>query len=132
MKFFIATKITHHNLARMARQHLKAAGHEVTSRWIDAAGDKGGNWNPGDRNNKLAAYKDWSDLLTADALLLLVPRVGGQGMWVELGIALEAGKDIYVIGPGRERCIYCHTKMQHFPTMNELIDHLDSKEKANG
>lgn len=95
---------------RDVAQYLKAAGYEITSRWISGE-------NPG--ANIENAQKDAGDLLRADVVVCFTeyPDIGYYtgGRHVELGIAWQAGKKIFLVGP-RENIFY------HLPEVIQVND----------
>jgi hypothetical protein len=80
------------------------------------------------------ATDDLGDVLSADILIAFTeePRSTNSrgGRHVELGIALGAGKPVYIVGP-REN-VFCHLPVVcHFDTWAALVAYLESRFPAN-
>jgi len=69
--------------------HLRKAGHEITFDWTtDVIADK---------KDAECAVNDVNGVLTADAIIMVLDGVHTQrGTYVEMGIALGAGKPVYL------------------------------------
>ena len=97
MKIYVAAPWAEKDgAAKDARTLLQAAGHTVTSRWIDY---KGAEHDP--EVLKQEAINDWEDVATANMLFLLNLQPRGSetsGKAVETGIALALGKRIVAVG----------------------------------
>ena len=90
---------------------------KVTSRWLS---DENHRINHADVplegredfNHRLAS-EDMEDVMDADALVLFTPGGRRGGCHVEFGIALGAGKQIFLVGPYEH--IFTHLKqVRHF------------------
>lgn len=90
MKVYLAARYADASLMRLWRTELEAAGHTVTSRWI----------NGGQRRR--FAEEDLEDLRAASVVILHNPRAvhrtGRGGRHVELGIALSDGIPVILVG----------------------------------
>jgi len=86
---YVATKYENWERAAGLAAQLEAAGHVVTYKW----------WEAGPLGRAEAARRDMRSVLAADALLLVVEReLRYSGALTELGMALAAGIDVYVLG----------------------------------
>lgn len=95
---YIAAPWANRATARVVRDELRTLGHEVTSSWLDEAGDAGSV--PSDPEaGRAAATTDFLDIDRAALFLVLTdPRPIGAGHHVELGYALAHRKHIVVVG----------------------------------
>lgn len=75
---------------KLVRSALQERGHIVTSRWLES--------KDGDDATE-SADMDWADIRRSDvvAIFVDVPSTSG-GLHTELGIALQAEKDIIAVG----------------------------------
>ncbi len=127
---------------------LARLGIRVTSRWLDGhhqiddegrpVSDTGRLLYPGQPGNaafwrQQFAADDYIDTMKAQALIAFteVPRSTNSrgGRHVELGIALGAGKPIYIVGP-REN-VFCYLDhVRQFDTWADLVTHLERRAPA--
>lgn len=76
---------------------LRAAGHEITSRWLDQPFNPTGSVPLEERPG--IAQQDAEDVIASDALVLIAgPDRYPGGKFVEAGVALGRGIKIVVIG----------------------------------
>lgn len=115
--------------AKDLMQRLRDAGHTITFDWTDAKPmwiqDMETKVNAG-----MLADEEVTAVLAADVLVVLLP--GGRGAHVELGIALGAGKLVYLVSANdqhHELCpeasiFYFHPHVVRFRTEDEVLEHL--------
>ena len=83
-------------LARDAQIIAEASGWQCNARWLYGTHDG--------MASQRAAIEDVEDVRAADALVIDARRPSTRGgMWVEAGIAIQAGKPIAVIARGSAR-----------------------------
>lgn len=123
---------------------LARLGIRVPARWLDShvlnsdgqpVNDAGDLIYPDNRQDASVwrrgfATDDFGDVIRADMLIAFTeePRSTNSrgGRHVELGIALGAGKPIYLVGP-REN-VFCHLPaVRQFDTWPELVEHFESR-----
>src|SRR5690606_27050608 len=85
----------------------------------------------GDGRRKANAMIDFSDLRRSDAILVIVPEVGGTGMWFEFGAAYEMARHqrmrILLVGPAMRRTIFAELPgCEIFETDSQAIAALES------
>lgn len=88
------------------RQQLQAAGHSVTSRWLDsaAAGPATAQASDPGADTRLGgiARQDFEDVDRSDVVVVFNPAeacsIGRGGRHVETGYALARGKRVIVVG----------------------------------
>ena len=88
------------------RRDLEASGHQVTSRWLDAAaaGPATAQSDAEGAAARLAAIarQDFEDIARADVVVVFNPpqacTVGRGGRHVETGYALALGKRVVLVG----------------------------------
>lgn len=128
MKIYLAARYSRHDEMRGVRDVLSAFGHEVTSRWIDLHGGQLENsYTPDVLNAEpercgVFGRHDVEDLLAADVVISFTSHGGGGkgGRHVEHGIAIGAGKRVFVCGP-RENIFHTLPQVQHYPSWRHLI-----------
>lgn len=106
---------------------LEAAGYVITHDWTKSVDMHGAN-NEAKTLTKEAlaacAIDDVEGVASADVFVLLAPQGPSTGAWVELGVALAVGCDIYVSG-NVEKCIFTLIPgCRHFDTDAELLAEL--------
>lgn len=99
---------------------IRAAGHEVTARWIFADED---SKDPADQ--ALYAKIDIEDIILADTLVLMTGYQGERswtgGRHWETGYAYAHGVKIIIVGP-RESVFHHLLPVQQYNTIEEMID----------
>ena len=125
MKLYLAAKFGQKNEMRSVRDFLVNDGHEVTSRWIDVEHEEDASHTVTDAMRIEYAAMDVADVLAADVLVAFSaprsePAIGG-GRHVEFGIALQAGKDIIVVGPKGEHIFHWCQDVIHVDDEGELL-----------
>lgn len=114
--------VSSHDLwaAKYMAQRLTQAGHTVVSTWHERE-DKMTKEGAG---GLIAVYND-PEIRSADALVLIACQgmVPG-GKHVEAGIALGAGKRVYVLGD-RENKLYYHPKADAVANVKMLLASLN-------
>lgn len=119
MKVYVAGR--YKQLAYLAEEAKKftAAGHEVTSSWLDNA-EEGMSFED-------VAILDLKDVDRADALVLYTEPYGtpipGGGRHVEFGYALGKGKRVFIVGP-LENIFHWHPDVKLFPVTDYLVRYL--------
>ena len=117
MKIYLAARYSRMEELRGYADELVAAGHVVTSRWIN-----GGNGIPEtadvDMESQRFALEDYRDLSAADTVISWTepPRVESTargGRHVEFGLALAMGKRLLVVGP-RENLFHTMPNVHQF------------------
>lgn len=117
MKVYLAAPFGEREAQREIAKKFVAAGHVVTSRWIE-----GGEFNlPGSN----AAQLDLDDVAAADCLVLKTfphgTLVSGGGRHFEFGFAYGIGKTCIVVGDKEH--IFCHlTDVKVVPTYDAAIE----------
>lgn len=103
-KFYLAARWGRKEEMRAVRDDLVALGFEVTSGWIDSldnSDDETGNARPLELCRQ-DAERDLVDLMRADVVVSFTepPGIGPMrgGRHVEFGVALGAGKELWVVG----------------------------------
>lgn len=121
MRIYLAAPFTAQDRMKGVRDVLTAIGHEVTSTWIDLAEiGEATDFDP--VRCAPHAASDMADLLRADAVAVFteygLSTTGGQH--VETGMALAAGKRVFVIGP-RRNIFHTLPQVEFFPSWPHLV-----------
>jgi len=121
MRIYVASH--DQQLARDAAAALEDVGHQITSRWLMRKGFKPVEEHT-DEERRVIAAEDCSDVLYAEALVLIQSEPPGPGgRLVEAGIAMGAGLQVYIIGK-RENMLLWHPGILAFPDVETLKEHL--------
>lgn len=107
MRFYVATGIEHVAQQQAMKVVLEAMGHTISHDWAPMAGLQNDlvDLDPLDviRNHegfRSVALHEAEGVRNADAVIVLLP--GGAGTHVEIGIALGAGKPVFLIAEKQE------------------------------
>lgn len=129
-RVYIAARFADYEEAAAVREMLTAAGHKCTSRWIDIAAACNGNAHVdpiGSVERQQAACDCYDDIDNSDALLVLMPRDGGAGLFCEMGYAqaLDRQSDgicmaVLTVGPARERTVFGELTEHYFTTADAI------------
>lgn len=112
MRIYIAGPFSLRLLVGYMAAELESEGHTITYKWFDeelaveASVD-----NVGQPRVKLVAEHERQGVVTADAVLVLVPATGGTGVWWECGFAAASRVPIFAMsargdGPPPYRSIF--------------------------
>lgn len=119
-KIYLAAKYSRMSEMAAIRDRLVAAGHEVTSQWVDG--------KEANDTVETAAIMDVEDVRRADTLVAFSHPRGelhtGGGRHVEFGIALERGMRIIVVGPLGEHVFHAWPGILNFPNVDALFREL--------
>lgn len=125
MRIYLASRYSRHIELQGYRDELEAAGHEVTSRWINGGhqiDDRGLSAQGKEEERIRFAQEDWNDLLRAECVISFseAPRSSNSrgGRHVEHGMALAYGKRAIVVGH-RENVFHCLPEVEFFPEWPE-------------
>lgn len=106
MRIYVASKFENQIMVKEMMISLENRGHTITQDWTCGEGSK-----PSDEITK----DEWSGYAALDVvgvqmadLLIVIPRYGCKGTWVEMGIAIAHGIPILVLTRDGERfgCIF--------------------------
>ena len=117
------------------RRQLQAAGHSVTSRWLDAAaaGPATAQASANEADPRLAdiARQDFEDIERADIVVVFNPAeacsIGRGGRHVETGYALARGKRVVLVGARGNVFHWLPeiTVLRDWPALLELLPAVD-------
>lgn len=90
MRIYVASKFANAMKCAEIANTLKQFGHEITFEWWTEECDK--------RKDRVQIARDEvQGVKDAYAVVLLQPREGGCGCWIEVGIAIADGTPIYYL-----------------------------------
>lgn len=112
---YLASRFSNADALRSVRDDLEAAGHQVVSSWIDApvsaAEDARRDANPDPAERQYWALNDLDDIERADTFVLIDPSGKRGGCYVELGLAIGADLDCFVVGERTNVFTYLCTRV---------------------
>lgn len=127
MRIYLASRYSRFPELQTYRAELEAAGHIVTSRWINGdhqIDDAGLSLQAKEAERIRFAQEDRDDLLCADCVISFTeaPRSSNSrgGRHVEHGMALAVGKRVIVVGH-RENVFHCLPEVEFFRTWQEAL-----------
>jgi hypothetical protein len=128
VKVYLAAKFELKSYMRSVRDFLVNDGHKVTSRWIDVEHESDKAHTVTDELRVGYAIMDVDDVREADVLVAFSnprsePGIGG-GRHVEFGIAVQAGKQIIVVGPKGEHIFHWLPGVEHVADVDALAQRL--------
>ena len=126
MRIYLAARYSRREELCGYARILEAAGHEITSRWLD-----GGHQIPPDQEEAVVraegerfAREDIEDVRRAECVIAFTeqPREGTSrgGRHVELGLALAWEKRLRIVGP-RENVFCWLPEVMVYPTFEDLM-----------
>lgn len=103
MNIYIAGKFTAWERLRGHRDNLRSLGHQVSSEWMNnGEASNGTSLSPQSGVNMVEALRDIREVKLCETLIIdTIDESNTGGREVELGMAMEAEKQIIVIGPRR-------------------------------
>jgi hypothetical protein len=112
VKIYVAGSWEERAEIKIIMEKLEAEGHDVLVDWTRHGGS----------SKKKYAMEDLEGVLASELFVLVNPAVMSRGKFIETGIALANGKNIYVIGKG-EIGIFEHLgRCKHFDFIEELLE----------
>ncbi|OMF37561.1 group-specific protein [Paenibacillus sp. FSL H8-0548] len=122
MKFYIASSLKNIENVRQVAEKLKARGFQQTYDWTTHS-----NIDSLSKLRKIG-QEEVTGVLDADVVIVMIPA--GKGSHVELGIALGAGKKIYLYSSTNElneignTCTFYHVEavQQSIGLLDDLIN----------
>ncbi len=121
-RIYIAARFKNVVWANEVAVHLRAAGHTVTSRWIEES-SAAKHETLTDDERRVRADADITDLMRANTLVYLPTGGRHGGCHVEFGVALASGMDLFVFG-ARENVFHYLPGVKSCLTLRELIEEL--------
>lgn len=129
--FYLAGRFSRRHELGLYANELKLAGYQITSRWLHSTVSTNALRDPAALIR--AAHQDLDDVKAADGLVLFTEAEGvytSGGRLVEFGVALGAGKRLFVVGPPEN--IFENGRMTMiFPTWEALKAFLGPAGKAS-
>lgn len=115
-KIYIASLYSRRPEMEEHANKLKAAGFEVTARWVYGGED--------DLDEEAIAELDIDDVIDADVVLSFTLPYGtmfkGGGRHVEFGVGVGLGKDLAIVG--ERECVFHHLPdVEQYNTLDEFI-----------
>ena len=132
-KIYLAASYARKDEMRGCRDVLKAAGHEITSSWIDRNSQYGVHsdvdldYMQGDPEfcSRFAA-RDIDDMFESEIIIMFTGDTSSSGgRHTEFGIAMCMNdlRGICIIGP-RENVFQCHPNIYHYPDWSNFCIHM--------
>lgn len=126
MKIYVAAASAETDRAVSAMAVLRGAGHTITSDWTKDVVRLGANVGLTQAQRMRAASECVSGILSADAIVLLWPKVPSRGAWIEAGITLGLGRGfaeppVYTLGADPEDTVFYEMMTKHFADLRQLV-----------
>lgn len=128
---FLSARYARRHELRRYREDLLRLGFRVASRWLDGE-DEVGLEGPGREEARRWLEIDLVDMALASVVVCFSeapdhqPPGGSRGgRHVELGMALEAGKEVLLVGPRENLFHWWLADSQVFETWSAALDRLD-------
>ena len=122
MKVYIASFYDTRKRLYPYRDALEAAGHSLTSRWLNQHAEEEAPQRT-EQHRIARALQDLSDVRSSELLILdtfdITPRGGRE---FEMGIAIAYGIPVVLVGPMRN--VFHRLAWRHFETWEETLDFL--------
>lgn len=119
MKIYLATSYGRMHEMREVARKVRAAGHEITSRWIDG--------NEEHQTERDSAFMDLEDVHRCDCVLSFTHPKGsllpGGGRHVEFGYGYAQGKRLVIVGD-RETVFHHLPDVEVFPDLDQALAYL--------
>ena len=112
MKVYVAGSWEERDEIKNVMKKLEAAGHEVLVDWTCHGGT----------GKKKYALEDFEGVVASEIFILVNPAVMSRGKFIETGIALAGGKNIYIIGKGEIGIFEALGRCKHFDFIEELLE----------
>jgi hypothetical protein len=129
MRIYLAARYDRRHEMRDVARRLRAAGHAITSIWIEGLHEG--------VPEVISAIDDWDGVAEADCVVSFTEHPTDNVSWaarggrhVEFGIGLALGKRLCVVGP-RENIFHHLSGVEVYATVAELLDGLAPKEMAS-
>ena len=107
MNVYVATKWENRDEAARVMKDLQDLGHVITCDWTTV-----------DQESQAQAAADMAGVLFAEAVIVLAEQDWPfKGTYVEMGMALAAGTQVYIVGP------YANTIFDKLPTVRRFPDY---------
>ncbi|MDQ4143131.1 MAG: nucleoside 2-deoxyribosyltransferase, partial [Actinomycetota bacterium] len=105
MRVFVSGKVGDEERVRDLINHLTALGHDVTFDWTAVP-----HLKPYERNHAASARTAALEVdgVKQSDIVIVLAHEDGIGMYVELGIALGTGKQVYIVSKGSSRSMFFH------------------------
>jgi hypothetical protein len=122
MRVYVAGRTTDLDRVRNAQRLFESAGHEITCDWTMQVDYFTSNPDQLDDINKRAcASGDLEGVLSAD--LVCVMMNGGMcGSYIEIGAALAAGKNVWLVGKPERDSVFFYLPGVYFILEEKLFD----------
>ncbi len=129
MNIYLAARYSRNAEMRDYRDQIEAAGHKVTSRWIDLHPDVVGDFSESFKPDVLntepercapLGQHDLDDIDRADMVLSFTGVGGKGGRHVEFGYGLARGKRMLLVGP-REHIFHSLSVVEVFASWPQAL-----------
>lgn len=125
MRVYVAGRVAWIDDVRHAQALAVAAGHEITFDWTGAEGETRHDWTSAVALARHIGEREKGAVLTADAVILIGQGCeeggGGLGCFIEVGMALAADVDVFVVGPCRESVFWYQPNVVRVRTSEEAV-----------
>jgi len=129
MKFYIAGKWQDRHTIKWLVSKLLEKGHSISCDWTNHNFDKNGVIATKSKLLQIV-QEDIDGVANCDTYVgVLVKDYNYKGLWVEMGIAIALGKNIFTIGEAGDSCIFMnHPHIRRFRTIEEFLESVSKEE----
>lgn len=128
MRIYVAGRVGNIQQVRALQLLFTQRGHEITYDWTGPEGETRRDWSGHREEACEIAQREVDGVASADAVALVgygceEQNKGGLGCFIEVGMALAAGKPVAVWGPARESVFW------YLPNVYRHVNGLDVVER---
>lgn len=126
VRVYVAGRTTDTERVNVLQEQLRKRGHTITYDWTRNVAEVVADpalYNPGYALG--CAEQDWDGVNTADVMIALCAR-GWLGTAIEIGIALQAGVPIVMVGNPERDCVFFYLPAVY--GCKEVEDAIDTAE----
>jgi hypothetical protein len=127
MKVYLAGSRAELDRCETWQQKLIGEGIRITYNWIADCKEYPKEEDLSITKKRAYAYNDISGVMKADLFWLLIPKIGGCGCWVELGLAIERNQHYstwIILSGDQNRTLFSSYADYISPSDDEAFQHI--------
>ena len=135
MRTYVAGSAKDMERVRFVQRLVCNHGGSVTFDWTGPEGmvrTQDQPWDEVPEHGQRISQAEVQACLTCERLIIVCPPAGqGLGCWIELGVALGAGAQIWVLDPPRDSVFWQHPNVRRLRDLGELHQALNKHQKTS-